>query len=144
MVQDEVLQAPAPAPPPAPALATDPSQPNPIIKRVSGEIKRGEPVPRPIAALQAEGPPAVVLEAPSDVDLLTDQLAREARPAMEKMLGQIEAMVGAARSLEELREMLLAGFPKIEAGELSDLLAQAMLAGDAGGRLRVLAEESDD
>ena len=137
--QDEVLQPPTPAPAPA----TDPSQPNPIIKRVSGEIKRGEPVPRPIAALQAEGPPAVVLEALSDVDLLTDQLAREARPAFEKMLGQIEAMVGAAGSLEELREMLLAGFPKIEAGELSDLLAQAMLAGDAGGRLRVLAETND-
>ena len=136
---DEVLTAPAAAVAPV----TDPLNPDPIIKRVSGEIKRGQPVPGTTPALQQEGPPAVVLEAPSDVDLLAAQLALEARPAMADMLGQIEAMVGAAGSLDELREMLMTGFPDVDASALSDVLAQAMLGSDTGGRLRVLEENGD-
>ena len=136
---DEVLTAPAAATPPV----IDPLKPDPIIKRVSGEFKRGEPVPGTTPALQQQGPPAVVFEAPSDVDLLTDRLALEARPVLAAMRGQIEAMVGAAGSLEELREMLLTGFPDVDAAALSDLLAQAMLSGTAGGRLRVLADRDD-
>ena len=74
---------------------------------------------------------------------MTDRLALEARPVLAAMLGQIEAMVMAAGSLGELREMLMTGFPDMDAAALSDLLAQAMLSGTAGGRLRVLADRDD-
>jgi phage gp29-like protein len=137
---DDVLRL-APVVPPATAPVGDPANLNPIIKRVSGEIKRGGPVPGPQTALNAEGPSAVKFEALSETDLLTDRLAREARPAVAGMLGQIEAMLGAAGSLEELREMLMAGFPDVDATALSDLLAQAMLAAHTGGRA-MLEEES--
>jgi phage gp29-like protein len=137
---DDVLRL-APVVPPVAAPVGDPANPNPIIKRVSGEIKRVGPVPGPQTALNAEGPSAVKSEALSETDLLTDRLAREARPAVAGMLGQIEAMLGAAGSLEELREMLMAGFPDVDATALSDLLAQAMLAAHTGGRA-MLEEES--
>ena len=67
--------------------------------------------------------------------ILTDRLEIEAAPAMEAMLARIEAMVAAAGSLEELREMMLAGFGDIDESALSAILAQAMIAGHLGGRV---------
>lgn len=133
---DEILAAqPDPAPGAAPDLQTSP------IKRFSGEFKRGETPGGVQTAPQAEEASAAKIPALSVPDLLADRLAAEARPAMEAMLARIEAMIGAAGSLEELREMLLAGFPEIDAAELGAVLATAMVAGHAAGRA-VLEEES--
>jgi phage gp29-like protein len=135
---DQILAAPAPTAP-----STDPAKPVSIIKRVSGEIKRGQGVPPTTDAPQAQGAPAVVLGAPAPEDLLTAQLASEAAPAMEDMLGRIGAMIGAAGSLEELEVMMRTGFPDLDAGRLADVLSRAMTAGHLAGRAAV-AEGLDD
>ena len=72
--------------------------------------------------------------------LLADRMAVEADPAMAGMVGQIEAMLNAAGSLEEFRAMLLAGFPELDASGLASVLAQGMIAAEAAGRVAVLDE----
>ncbi|MGC9368700.1 MAG: DUF935 domain-containing protein [Paracoccaceae bacterium] len=97
--------------------------------------------PRPMTALQAETASAGRSGDPSPVELLADRMAIEGAPAMETILGKIEAMLAAAGSLEEFRENLLAGFPDLDTSELSAILAQAMIAGHLGGRA-AMEEES--
>ncbi|WP_235841411.1 hypothetical protein [Cereibacter azotoformans] len=53
---------------------------------------------------------------------------------MGAMIERVEAMLAAAGSLAEFRVMLLAGFPGIDAGDLANVMAQAMMAAHAGGR----------
>ncbi|MBY6117387.1 DUF935 domain-containing protein [Mameliella alba] len=69
------------------------------------------------------------------LDIAVDQLAEEAAPEIEAMLGQIEAMMASAGSLEELREMLLGAYPAVSQNTLAEVLAQAFIAGDLAGRL---------
>jgi phage gp29-like protein len=98
------------------------------------------------AAPQAEGQATTLRSSvktdPGPVDILTKALARAAAPKMEAMLRRIEAMVGAASSLEELREMMLAAFPDLDAGGLAEVLALAMLSAHLGGRAMVDAESN--
>ena len=126
---DEIL-----APAPAAAPRVDPAQPGSPVKGFSGLFKGvgGDADTR--TAPQAEGLPAGKSEAPGAADLIADRLVVEAAPAMEIMLDQIEAMIAAAGSLGELREMLAAGLPDLDIGALSAVIAEAMLAAHAGGR----------
>ncbi len=104
---DEVL-APAPAPlaaPPGPAL--------PVA--LNAEIDEARPARAHVAALAA-------------------QLETEAQGGVLSMLESIEAMVNRAGSLGELREMLLAAFPDLDAGALTGTLAQALIAAEGAGR----------
>ncbi|TDE40935.1 DUF935 domain-containing protein [Antarcticimicrobium sediminis] len=94
----------------------------------------------PLTALAAEGASAGRSASEAPEELLSDRLAKEAAPHMEAMLGQIEAMMGAARSIEEFREMLLAGFPDLDADDLVQVMAQALTAADLGGRAAVEQE----
>ncbi|WP_444870491.1 hypothetical protein ACTTAF_06460 [Rhodobacter capsulatus] len=59
---------------------------------------------------------------------------------MEAMLGQIEAMLQTAGSLEEFRAMLLAAFPMLDSGPLAGVLSQALTVANATGRADVEAE----
>lgn len=104
------------------------------IKRDSGEIKRGNGVGGSGTAPQSEGASAAKSGAPGAVDLLTARLALEASPAMEAMLGRIEAMIDAAGSLEELAVMVREGFPDVDDRALAGILAQAFVAAHLGGR----------
>lgn len=79
--------------------------------------------------------------APTHQKMLADRLSIEGRPAIGAMLAQIEIMLETADSLPELREMLLAGFPDIDNSQLADVMAQALIAANAGGRAAV---EVDD
>lgn len=124
----------------AAAPGTEPSPPNSEIKRESGVFKRGGGPERittpedPAKALQSANP------ATSEIDPLVDQLAEKAGPAMEAMLARIEAMMEAAGSLEELRAMLLEAYPDLDVTDLAGVLAEAMMAGHAGGRATLVAE----
>ena len=115
---------------------------NSEIKRQTGVFKRGKPLAGMETAKQAlmasDGPPMQI----EPVAKLTDRLAQSAAPEMERLLVQVEAMVAVATSLEELREMLLAAFPKIDSGGLARILAQGLLASHLGGR--VMAGEDAD
>jgi phage gp29-like protein len=59
----------------------------------------------------------------------------EASAPMEAMIAQIEAMVGAAGSLEQMQQMLLTAFPDLDAGSLAAVLALGLVAANAGGRV---------
>lgn len=124
----------------AAAPATPGEPPNSFFKRESGVFKRGKADPASTTALQEEGPSTAKKSGGSPVDRLTDRMETEAAPAIEAMLTQIEAMVSAATSLEELRAMLIEGFPEVDAEDLAEVLALGLLAGNLGGRVTAEAE----
>lgn len=132
----EILAAPVPVAP-TDGGAGDPPGPASKIKRNPGEIKRGPGSSGPETALQMEGPSAARPRDPAPAELLADRMGVEAAPAMAAMLGQIEAMLAAAGSLEEFREMLLAGFPEIDAGPLAEALGRGMTVAHLTGRAAV-------
>jgi phage gp29-like protein len=130
---------------PPDANATDPNAPDRAIKGVSGVFKRGEANLRGTTALNTETPSVALLQRDpvgEHVGALTDRMEREAAPHVAAMIGQVEAMLQAAGSLEEFREMVLATFDKIDTADLSLILGQGMLAGFAGGRVAV-EDEAD-
>ncbi len=73
---------------------------------------------------------------------LAARLETESHSGMGQMLARIEAMLKASSSFEEFREMLLASSDDIDAAELKAVLANAMLAGETGGRA-MIEEEAD-
>lgn len=99
---------------------------------------------RPDTALQSEGQPAAKSGASGAADdpvtLIASGLARDAAPVIGDIVGRIEAMVSAARSLPELREMLRAAYPDLDVTELSQIIALALVAGHLGGQAVVGAE----
>ncbi len=107
----------------------------------NGGLTGGDVLPGTGRALHAEGPSSGGSGADAPEDALADRLAVEGDPAVADMVGQVEAMMAAAGSLEELRQMLLAGFDRVDAGPLAEVLGRAMLAGHLGGMVSVLAEE---
>lgn len=123
--------------PPAAAPPVDTSEQDRKIKRVLDEVKRGEGVLGATPALNAQGASTGKKSGGDPVEDLTDRLGQEATPEIGKMIGQIEAMLAAAGSLDEFREMLLAGFGKIDAGQLAEIMAMGMIASHAAGRLAV-------
>lgn len=125
----------------AAAPQTPPGTSNSVFKQESGVFKRGEPVSGTQTAAQAEGASTAKKSGGSAVDLLTDRMALESAPAVDAILDKIEAMIGAASSLDELRAMILEGFPDIESNELAEVLAQGLLAGNLAGRVSI---EVDD
>jgi len=146
---DEILGAipgETPPEPPARALGSEAGGQTSKIKRVSGEFKRhtGDSggVAYQAAKVRSVGRSGADEEASDPTDLLTERLAREARAPMRAMLEQIEAILAAASDLDEAREMLLAAFDDVNDQGLAGLLAEAMIAAEAGGRAEV-EEEGD-
>jgi phage gp29-like protein len=125
------------------APVSDPTDPNREIKGQTADLKGGSDPLRPKTALQAEGPSAGKKQGGSAVDALTDRMEAEAAPAMAAMLDQIEAMLAAATSLDELRAMLLEGYPQIDASTLADVLAMGLLAANGAGRTAAAASDRE-
>jgi len=128
----------APAAPAAdPAGASGDLNGNPAV------FKRGE-APAGVVAPQGEKiAPTARKSASSPDDALTARMMTETAPAMEAMLGQIEAIIDKAGSLDELRAMLLNGYPDLDADTLAQVLAMGLLAAHAGGRVSVEVEAED-
>lgn len=84
---------------------------------------------------------AAISAPPSPEAVLAETLKAAAAPAMSGIIEQIEAMMTAAGSLAELREMLLAAYTDIDGSELVDVLAQALAVAHLGGVAEV--EEED-
>jgi phage gp29-like protein len=137
---DEILvPRAAPAPPAAPAPGA-PGQDGPM-KAVSAEIKGGAADPGTEAPQMEDGAPGAVFGGVSPEALLADRLAVEAQPAVGEMMARIEAMVEAAQDMDELREMFLAAFPKLDASGLANALALGLLAAQGAGRAEVVGED---
>lgn len=141
----EVLGAPKTAeitPPVAPnAPASVPPPQTSKIKRFSGEIKQGAPLPGGEVALNAEGAPAPLPEPRTMEQLLADRMMTEAGADMAGMLDTIGAIIDAAGSLPEAREMLTAAYPDIDARGLARQLSLGMVAAWALGRAEVAEED---
>jgi phage gp29-like protein len=69
-------------------------------------------------------------------------LAADADPLIAGWIDQIEAMLGAAESLEEFREMLIAAYDHLPALDLTEALADALTAASLAGHAAV--ETADD
>ena len=134
----EILKPAAPASP-----ADGGAGPVSEFKRVSGEIKRGEPAERPETALQSQSPSAARSEPQAAEALLADRMARDAQPEVARMLATIEVMLSQAQSLEEFREMLLAGFDTLDSSGLAARLAEGMFAAHLAGRVAVESESDE-
>lgn len=124
------------------ATPTDPNDPNSKVKRVSDVFKRVEPVSAPTPALQAEGALAGKKQGGSAEDLLTDQMALEASPALDAMTDRIKTMFQSATSFDELRAMLAEGFDQVPQAALAKVLTEGFMAANLAGRIDV-EEESD-
>ncbi len=145
---DEILGAVPPvsaARDPAGVGASEDRPPNTPPKLVRSKVKRGNEVSGSEMALHLQGPStgvSVGLSVASDpVEDLADRMQIEAAAAMADMIGTIEAMFAAAGSMEEFREMLLAGFPDVDSTALAEVLAKGLIAAHAGGRA-ALEDES--
>lgn len=138
----EILVKSAPKPPPGDGEVEEKERKGPI-EHSSGVFERGSEEKGTEAAQGAEIASAGRTAPRDPVDDLTDGLARAAAPGVGDMIGQIEAMLEAAGSLGEFREMLLEGFPEIDASQLTRVMAEAMLAAHAGGRAMVEEEAGD-
>ena len=75
--------------------------------------------------------------------LIADRLTAEAAPEIDAMLAQLGAMMEQAETLEELREMVLAGYPDLDSGQLVDLMARAFAVAELGGRAMVEDEGAE-
>lgn len=139
---DEILSPPAQFGPSGGTDARDTGRTSPV-KRFSGPVKRSERfsgVDAPeTPSMQSEGPHS----ATDPVAAILDRLSEEATPAMRALMEQLEAMFAAAGSMEELREMMLAGFPDLDARELDTVLAGGIASALAAGRAGA-AEDSAD
>lgn len=122
----------------AAAPGADPLPGNSKFKRVSGEFKRVDAVPDMVAAQQSQGPLVAKIQGSDPGAVLTDRLEVEAAPAMDAIIGQIEAMLQAAGSFEEFRAMLLEGFPAINGAGLAVALAEGMQVAGLGGRVAAI------
>lgn len=104
------------------------------IERRSSKIKRGQDVAR------GDAPETVTTHSEGKktggdpATDLADRLQIEASPAIAAMLDQVSIMLAQASSLEEFREMLFAGFPKIDHNQLAQVMAMAIMTADMGGR----------
>ncbi len=96
-----------------------------------------------VVAAQAEEASQSLSAPVSPEAALASRLEEEGRAGMAALVGRIEAMMQAASSLEEFREMLSAGFAGLDAAELQAVIASAMLAGNAGGRALIEEEAGD-
>lgn len=117
------------------APAAPPAAPAPGDNAAGAGIKppfNTQPAPaRGVAAMTAQG---VSAGRTAPLDIAADQLAVEARPAMARMMAQIEAMVAAADSLDQLQATLLTAYPDVPTDALTAIVAQALVAGDLAGR----------
>lgn len=140
-----IRRSPAPGELPVGA-GTDPEEQDRAIKGKSGVFKRGQPDLRGTTALQAEGP---LTGLPGDdpvgtaITALAGQLEVEAAAHVEGWVDQVELMLEQASSLEEFREMVLAGFPDLDATGLGAVMGQAMASAFLAGRVAVEEEAGD-
>jgi phage gp29-like protein len=107
------------------------------IDTVYGEgwVKRAAPAPAPNAAVTP--PPATLefAEAAGDaVDVVAEDAARLAAPAIDALIAGLAAEIAAADSLEAVRQLLLAKGVGAPVDDLAAVIGEAMVVADLRGR----------
>ncbi|MEL7113990.1 MAG: DUF935 family protein [Pseudomonadota bacterium] len=75
---------------------------------------------------------------------IADRLGEEAFDAVAGIMDQLEAMIGAAGSLEELLEMLLSAYPDIDTSGLEEIASHAFVVAQAAGAVTGAEVDPDD
>lgn len=92
------------------------------------------PAPVPAAAKMA----ALKTETKADpLDDLAEQLAGDWQP-VATMVGPVQQLLASCKSLEEFRDRLPELIPQLDAGQLTELIAQGLFAGTLAGRTGAL------
>lgn len=118
---------------------SDGSQISPL-KAILANLKGSTASAGRLALQSASGASAAISGPASVAEALAVMLAAKADPEMRKVTDQIEAMLAKAESLEELQEMLRAGFDKIDTSGLDQAIAEGMEAAHLAGRASVEEE----
>lgn len=92
----------------------------------------------PQLALQSAQPAA----APFPADAIGDRLVDDTSAEMAELLVTIEAMMGAAGSMDELKAMLLSAFPDLDTARIGNAIAQGLMAAHAAGRADLEGESA--
>ncbi|MEL7098280.1 MAG: DUF935 domain-containing protein [Pseudomonadota bacterium] len=71
---------------------------------------------------------------------MADRLADDASDAIGAWMERLEAMVEAAGSIEELREMITQAYPDLKTQKLADKMVDAMIASHAAGQVMALED----
>ncbi|MEP5000059.1 DUF935 family protein, partial [Pseudophaeobacter sp.] len=129
--------------PPRPDPGTGSEDENPSETEFKGGFNALQQISGGIAALQAQQPSTDVISGVSPVTVLADQLQAESLPLMHRLLEQVEAIVQAGDSLEEIHEHLLSAFPELGLDDLVSVIAAATEAAGASGRAKVEDEALD-
>lgn len=132
----EILSAAAPA---APVSA--PPAPGRILQRVGSSVKGVEDLPGVRGAEATTRHSTGEKTGGQVTELMAERMEVEAGPAVAGMIDQIEVMVQAAGSLEELGEMLRAAYPLVGSGALADVLARGLVAAELAGRVEAADED---
>ncbi|HXF66217.1 MAG TPA: DUF935 family protein [Burkholderiales bacterium] len=80
---------------------------------------------------------------PHPADLIAERLALEAAPAWDTIMERIRALVEQARSLDELRDALLAAYADLPAEELTRVMQAAFAVAELAGRFDASRESGD-
>ncbi|MBN9504930.1 MAG: DUF935 domain-containing protein [Altererythrobacter sp.] len=96
------------------------------------QAARNDASRRPIAPLHEA--------TPHPADGIARQMAELGQPAIDEMIGTIEAMLEKARDLGEFREMLASAFGDIDSSQLAAVLAGGLAAAHAAGRSDLVDE----
>jgi phage gp29-like protein len=137
--EQRAKEAAAAQPAPAPAEGGK-QQPKPPAKarRTQLEASTG------FAAALASGAPASessgLVAGQLYADDLVESAAAAGNAALEPTIEDIGAAIDAATSYEDLRARLQALYPKLEPGQLAELVYRAMLLGELAGRAGVLQD----
>lgn len=125
------------------AMPTDPAPRNGSIEAFSAFFKRGLASPRVNPADHTSWHSAGKKTGGQIPAAAVDQMAAEAGPQIGVMIDQIEAMLQSASSLDEFREMLLAGYPVLDHAGLARVMAAGLITADLAGRAAVADEDAD-
>ncbi|HRK67449.1 MAG TPA: DUF935 domain-containing protein [Hyphomonas sp.] len=123
-----------------------PEPPAAPLKGLAARFEGGKALLRVTTALASEsasgGPPTnnPVTDA---IEQLSAALEGEAAASVEGMIDEIEVMLETAGALAEFREMLMQGFPSLDTGELSRVMALALLSAWGAGRVAIEEEAGD-
>lgn len=132
-------QKPGSEPParPADALRLQKS----ILKRFSDEFKRVPDLSGGTVALNAEDASAGLSEPLAEESTLVEQLMTETSSDVEDILETIGAVIEAAGSLEEAREMLIAAYPDLVTSGMGAKIAQGLILSHTLGRAEVMQDD---
>ncbi|MDD3938036.1 DUF935 domain-containing protein [Rhodoferax sp.] len=124
---EAVLGAPAaPAVPVAPGAPATPGAALPVAHAVHAAQPETKPDPDPD---------------PTPVSYLSQAMARQAAPAWNQVLAQVQTLVASAQSLPELREALLGAYGNLDTTDLTLVMGLGTAVADLAGRFDVAQED---